>query len=87
MKYLVFNFAGIDFRVDADINEEGELETIWSVGAWNPKKREYEPILCDLEQFQKDLADKINEAVEDYNLSKRLFLEDLAYETKREGRL
>ena len=56
MKYLTFRFAGIDFKIDADINQEGEFEGAWGVSAWNPVKREYEPILCNLEEFEKEMA-------------------------------
>jgi hypothetical protein len=87
-KILVFKFAGIDFKVDADVNSEGELEGIFKVQFWHDKKKQYFDLYCDLSKFEHDMQDQLQEALEDYNLQKRLFIEDLAYETAREeGRL
>lgn len=81
---LVFKFAGIDFKVDADINDEGVLESIFKVEFWDDKKKQYFNLYCDFNKFQEDMKDQLQAAVDDYVLQKRLFAEDMAYETARE---
>lgn len=88
MVTLVFKFAGIDFKVEADINSEGELEGIFNVYIWNRELKKYDRVTCDIKKFTECMVDLLNDAVEDYNLQKRLAAEDMAYETAREeGRL
>lgn len=86
MVYLTFTHAGMDFRIEAEINEDGCLDEIWNPTIWNTLKRVYEPISCDIKAFEKGMEDEINKAVEEYKENKRLFYADLAYEQKREAK-
>lgn len=86
MAYLTFTHAGMHFRVEADINSDGDLEYIYDPHIWNSKKRQYEPISCDLNAFQDGVEYELTQAVEEYNINKKLFFEDLAYEMQREDK-
>lgn len=88
MEELVFDYAGIAFKVTASINLDGDLEEVLKVEVWDDKSKKYIPIPCHLDKFAKDMQDQLTDAFELNKLAKRLFLEDMAYETAREeGRL
>lgn len=84
MAYLSFVHAGMAFRIEADINKDGFLESISNPTIWNKKKRNYEPISCDLEAFQKGMEDEIAQCVEEYNSDKAKFYADWMYHLKKE---
>ena len=88
MKQIEFKYAGIQFMAKLDINDDDKvLEQVVHVYTWNDKKREYEPISVDLEAFEHDMQDQINEALEEMYLNERLAHEDMLYESAREERL
>lgn len=92
MKEVEFKFAGIQFMVQLDVSmgdtlKDSVIESVLGVYTWNEEKREYEPISCDLEAFENDLQDQINEAFEEMYDSERLAAEDMAFERWREDQI
>lgn len=92
MKEIEFTFAGIQFMVQLDVStgdtlKDSIIESVLGVYTWNKEKRKYEPISCDLEAFENDLQDQINEAFEEMYDSERLAAEDMAFERWREDQI
>ena len=86
MRQVEFKYAGIQFMVELDVNEQDKvLEQVVRVNTWNNEKRKYEPILADLEAFEHDMQDQINEALDEMYLNERLAHEDMMFEAHRES--
>ena len=89
MKEIEFKFAGIQFMVQLDVSMgdtlgDSVIESVMGVYTWNDKKREYEPISCDLEAFEVDLQDQIYQAFEEMYDAERLAHEDMMFDAMRE---
>ena len=83
---LYFEFAGIMFRVTADVTEH-EVEYVSQVEVVDHSGK-YTKIKVDLPAFLETMQDYLNDAVEDAELDARLEHEDMLYEQAREeGRL
>ncbi len=83
---LYFDFAGISFRVKADITD-GQVEHIAKVQAVC-HTGEYVTLEVEPVEFLETLQDTLNEAVEQAVLNARLAHEDMLFEQAREeGRL
>lgn len=82
MAALTFKFAGIDFKVEADISDD-VIQEIYTVEVWNQRYHKYYEVTVDIEKFKDAMMDFLNEALEDYNLQKKLFAQDLAYDSMR----
>ena len=92
MKQLEFKFAGICFLVDIDaiIGEtvrDSSIESIIRVQMFDKKQNHYVPVHCDLDAFEHDLSDQIQQAFEDMFENERLAYEDMLYESAREDGL
>lgn len=79
---LNFNFAGMSFEVEADV-EEGYVVGILSVSVL-AKTGKYFPVKVDREEFLGSMQDFLNDAVEQAILDNRLAHEDMLFETARE---
>ena len=83
VKTICMKFAGIEFEVDLDINEDDRIEQVMEVRLQDGIK-----VDCDTVEFCEVLEDQLYEALEEELLSDKLAAEDLMYETAREeGRL
>lgn len=85
---LNFKYAGIEWLVTVDVNDEWGLEQIFKVEVYDNVLGDYKLITCDLEAFEKDMTDQINDAIEEEKSAAKAFAEDMAFEQAREeGRL
>ena len=83
---LNFDYSGVSYEVDADV-EDGEVIGVMGVSVQANTKK-YFPVKVDTEKFLAGMQDALNEAVEDAVLNERLAHEDMLFETAREeGRL
>jgi len=79
---LNFDFAGMPFEVDADV-EEGYVVGVLSVSI-QAKTGKYFPIKVDTEEFLASMQDFLNDAVEQAIIDNRLAHEDFLFEQARE---
>lgn len=79
---LNFDFAGMSFEVDADV-EDGYVIGVFGVKIL-AKTGKYFPAKIDTEEFLASMQDFLNEAVEQAILDRRLAHEDMLFETARE---
>lgn len=83
---LYFDYAGLSFRVDANVNDNWveDVSTVEVMGIGG----KYEPMQVDRKEFVETMQDTLDEAVEDAKLEARLAYEDmLLNQAKEEGRL
>lgn len=81
---LNFKYAGIEWLVTVDVNDEWGLEQIFQVEVYDNVLGDYKLITCDLEAFEKDMTDQINDAIEEEKTAAKAFAEDMLFETARE---
>lgn len=79
---LNFDFAGMSFEVDADV-EEGYVIGVFGVKIL-AKTGKYFPVKVDTEEFLEGMQDFLNDAVEQAVLDNRLAHEDYLFEVARE---
>lgn len=83
---LYFEFAGINYRVTADV-EEHTVEYVSQVEIMDHSGK-YVRVKVDVSAFLETMQDILNEEVEEAEEDLRLMHEDMMYETAREeGRL
>lgn len=88
VKELEFKFAGIDFLVEARVDDEEQaLTDIEAVYTWNEEEHKYEPLSVKLDSFAEELKDQIEEALTDMYDSERARYEDAAYDAWRDDQL
>lgn len=79
---LNFDFAGMSYEVDADV-EDGEVIGVMGVSV-QAKTGKYFPVKVDRDEFLGSMQDFLNDAVEQAILDNRLAHEDMLFETARE---
>ena len=85
---LNFKYAGIDWLVTVDVNDEWGLEQVFKVQSMDKKTNKLVDIPCDLQEFEKDMQDYLYDEIECEKQAAKDFWADMAYETAREeGRL
>ena len=89
MKEVEFKYAGIKFLVKLDVTMEDTLkdsviESVQGVFFWDEKDRQYKTIACNTEEFEKEMADVIQEAFEEMYNDEKAAIEDMEYEYRRE---
>jgi hypothetical protein len=83
---LYFEFAGVNYRVTADV-EEHTVEYVSQVEVMDYSGK-YIRLTVDVSAFLETMQDILNDEVEEAELDARLMHEDMMYETAREeGRL
>ena len=83
---LYFEFAGVNYRVTADV-EEHTVEYVSQVEIMDHSGK-YVRVKVDVPAFLETMQDILNEEVEEAEEDLRLMHEDMMYETAREeGRL
>lgn len=83
---LYFEFAGVNYRVTADV-EEHTVEYVSQVEIMDHSGK-YVRVKVDVSAFLETMQDILNDEVEEAELDARLMHEDMMYETAREeGRL
>lgn len=83
---LYFEFAGVNYRVTADV-EEHSVEYVSKVEIMDHSGK-YVRVNVDVSAFLETMQDILNDEVEEAELDARLMHEDMMYETAREeGRL
>lgn len=88
---LNFKFAGIEWQVLASVNDDWTLDTVFKVEVYDKVIGYYKLIPLDakkLSEFENDMQDQLNDAIDDERNAAKAFAEDMAYEQAREeGRL
>lgn len=79
---LNFDFAGMSYEVDADV-EDGYVIGVFGVKIL-AKTGKYFPVQVNTDKFLEDMQDFLNDAVEQAILDNRLAHEDMLFETARE---
>lgn len=82
---LNFDFAGMSFEVDADV-EEGCVVGVFSASV-QAKTGKYFPVKIDREDFLDSMQDFLNDAVEEAILSEKLAHGDMLFEQAREEKM
>lgn len=83
---LYFEFAGVNYRVTADV-EEHTVEYVSQVEVMDHSGK-YVRVNVDVSSFLETMQDILNDEVEEAELDARLMHEDMMYEQAREeGRL
>ena len=83
---LYFNYAGLHFRVDANVNDNWveDVSTVEVMGIGG----KYEPMQVDRKEFVETMQDTLDEAVEQAKLDARLAYEDMLLDqAKEEGKI
>lgn len=80
---LSFNHAGIDWLVTAEVNDEWGLEQIFKVQIYDKTKRSYVTVPCDFDEFEKEMQDKLQEALEEEQTAAYEFAMDMKFEQAR----
>ena len=83
---LYFEYAGLSFRVDANVNDNcvEDINTVEVMGIGG----KYEPMQVDRKEFVETMQDTLDEAVEDAKLEARRAYEDMLLDqAKEEGKI
>lgn len=87
-KDIEMRFAGMDFLLTVDIDEDDEYAGIFAVKVWNEEDREYYDVTFNKEQFEEVFKDTIIERVEDYKESRKEIAAEMIYDAmKEEGKI
>jgi hypothetical protein len=87
-KDIEMRFAGMDFLLTVDIDEDDEYAGIFAVKVWNEEDREYYDVTFNKEQFEEVFKDAIIERVEDYKESRKEIAAEMIYDAmKEEGKI
>ena len=79
---LYFEFAGVNYRVTANVDEH-TVEDVSQVEVMDHSGK-YVCVKVDVSAFLETMEDVLNEAVEEAEEDLRLMHEDMMYETARE---
>lgn len=81
---LNFEYAGIDWQVEVDVNDEWNIEQVFKVEVYNKELNAYKKITCDLQKFEKEMIDQLYTEIEEERSAAAAFSDDMAYEQARE---
>lgn len=83
---LNYKYAGIDWQVTVDVNDDWELEQIFKVEAYDNKAKKYQVINCDLVEFEHAMQDQLQDALEEEKTAAYEFAMDMKFEQAREAK-
>lgn len=83
---LSFKNAGIDWLVTAEVNDEWGIEQIFKVQIYDKSKRSYVTVSCDFAEFEKEMQDQLQDALEEEQTAAYEFAMDMKFEQAREAK-
>lgn len=81
---LNFEFAGIEWLVTVEVNDEWGLEQVFKVETYDTLLGDYKTVTCNLAEFEEAMQDWIYEAIEEEKTAAYAFAMDLKCEQARE---